>query len=98
MNFGNLDLKLIPFMRITLISFCFLITSFCFAQPGYKLQFKVNGLKDTTVYLGYYYGESTFVKDTAKINSKGEFTFDGKQPLRQGVYFLILDKTRVFEL
>lgn len=84
-------------MRISFFALLFLITSVSLAQPAYKLQFKVQGLKDTTVYLGYYYGESTFVRDTAKVNSKGEFTFDGKQPLRQGVYFLVLDKTRVFE-
>src|SRR5690606_20533415 len=53
--------------------------------------------KDTTAYLGYYYGESTFIKDTAQVNSKGEFVFDGKQSLPQGVYFLVLNKTRIFE-
>lgn len=86
-------------MRISLFSLlCLLTSAVCFAQPGYKLQFKVNGLKDTTIYLGYYYGESTFVKDTAKVNSKGEFFFDGKQALPQGVYFLVLNKTRIFEM
>jgi thiol-disulfide isomerase/thioredoxin len=84
-------------MRTSLLLVCFFITSYCFAQPGYKLQFKVDGLKDTTTYLGYYYGESTFVKDTAKVNSKGEFAFDGKESLRQGIYFLVLNKTRIFE-
>lgn len=84
-------------MRTFFFGLLFLISGLTFGQPAYKLQFKIEGLKDTTVYLGYYYGESTFVRDTAKVNSKGEFTFDGKQPLRQGVYFLVMDKTRVFE-
>jgi thiol-disulfide isomerase/thioredoxin len=97
-NFQNFVIKLLNPMRITLISFCLLISLFGYSQSGYKLQFKVNGLKDTTAYLGYYYGESTFVKDTAKVNSKGEFVFDGKKPLDKGVYFLVLDKTRIFEL
>lgn len=85
-------------MRIGLLSFIFLFSASCFAQNGYKIQFKIDGLKDTTAYLGYYYGESTFVKDTAKVNHAGEFVFDGKQPLPQGVYFLVLDKTRIFEM
>lgn len=85
-------------MRIGLISFIFLFSAACFAQNGYKVQFKIDGLKDTTAYLGYYYGESTFVKDTAKVNHAGEFVFDGKQLLPQGVYFLVLDKTRIFEM
>lgn len=68
-----------------------------FSQSAYKIEFKVEGLKDTTAYLGYYYGESTFVKDTAKVDSKGQFHFEGKKPLDQGVYFLVLDKTRLFD-
>ena len=68
------------FIRHTLVSFCLLIATLSWAQPAYKLDFKISGLKDTTVYLGYYYGESTFVKDTARINSKGEFTFDENSP------------------
>jgi len=85
-------------MRTALIGLCLFAAFSSFAQPGYKLQFKVDGLKDTTVYLGYYYGESTFVRDTARISAKGEFQFEGKQTLRQGVYFLVMDKTRIFEM
>lgn len=84
-------------MRTSVIICFFLFGFLASAQTGYKLEFKIDGLKDTTAYLGYYYGESTFVKDTAKVNSKGEFLFNGKQPLRQGVYFLVLNKTRIFE-
>ncbi|MBL7856152.1 MAG: redoxin domain-containing protein [Cyclobacteriaceae bacterium] len=68
------------------------------AQSGYSIRFHVEGLRDTTAYLGYYYGESTFVKDTAKVNSKGDFVFDGKQALPKGVYFLVLNRTRIVEL
>lgn len=84
-------------MRISLLTLVLLISFGCLAQTGYKIRFKVDGLKDTTAYLGYYYGESTFVKDTAKVNATGEFLFDGKQTLPQGVYFLVLNKTRIFE-
>ena len=69
-----------------------------FGQQGYNLKFKITGLKDTTIYLGNYYGETTYVKDTAKVNSNGEFSFEGKKPLTyQGVYFLVLNKTKQFE-
>jgi thiol-disulfide isomerase/thioredoxin len=85
-------------MRITLVSILLLLSASTFAQNGYRIQFKIDGLKDTTAYLGYYYGESTFVKDTAKVNHAGEFVFDGKQALQQGMYFLVLNKTRIVEL
>src|SRR5688572_20523166 len=86
MRLGLLTLTLILFISVQAI-----------AQTGYKIEFKVDGLKDTTAYLGYYYGESTFVKDTAKVDSKGQFIFNGIKPLDQGVYFLVLDKTRLFD-
>ena len=66
-------------------------------KPGYSIQFKIEGLKDTTAYLGYYFTENTYVRDTAKVNSKGEFTFEGNQTLTQGIYFLVLDKSRIFD-
>lgn len=85
-------------MRIGFLSLILFCSCSCFAQTGYNIRFKVDGLKDTTAYLGYYYGESTFVKDTAKVSQAGEFVFDGRQTLPQGVYFLVLDKTRIFEI
>jgi thiol-disulfide isomerase/thioredoxin len=85
-------------MRIALISILLFISAWSSAQSGYKIHFKIDGLKDTTAYLGYYYGESTFVKDTAQVNHTGDFVFDGKQALPQGIYFLVLNKTRIFEL
>lgn len=85
-------------MRTGFLSILVLVSVSCIAQTGYNIRFKVDGLKDTTAYLGYYYGESTFVKDTAAVNHSGEFVFDGKQTLPQGVYFLVLNKTRIFEM
>lgn len=85
-------------MRLGLLLLLLSVSCSSWAQTGYKIHFEVDGLKDTTAYLGYYYGESTFVKDTARVNHTGEFVFDGKQTLPQGVYFLVLNKTRIFEL
>jgi peroxiredoxin len=78
----------------TLLVFCYFLSA---AQSDYKIEFKVDGWKDTTAYLGHYYSESTYIKDTARVNAKGEFFFDGKKPLGPGVYFLVLDKTKIFE-
>jgi peroxiredoxin len=81
--------------------FVFLIAScatYAQSKPGYSIRFRIAGLQDTTVYLGYYYGESTFVRDTARVNKQGQFVFDGKQALPQGIYFLVLNKTRLFDM
>ncbi|UII32537.1 redoxin domain-containing protein [Fulvivirga ulvae] len=68
------------------------------AQKGYELKFKIEGLADTTVYLGNFFGESTYVKDTAHVNKDGEFVFTGKKALEEGVYFIVLNKTRLFDI
>lgn len=65
-----------------------------FSQSGYKINFKVKGWKDKTVYLGTYYGETTYIKDTAKVSPSGEFFFDNKVSLPLGVYMLIENKNK----
>jgi thiol-disulfide isomerase/thioredoxin len=84
-------------MRIVLASVVLLVGFSCFGQAGYDIRFNVTGLKDTTAYLAYYIGESTYIKDTARVNGKGEFAFTGKENLQQGIYLLVMNKTRVLE-
>src|SRR6188768_1503168 len=78
-------------MRLPLVIICLLLPLIGFSQAGYHLKFKIEGLNDTTVYLGNFYGETTYLKDTARSNSKGEFEFKGPKPLvYRGVYFVVL--------
>lgn len=65
-------------------------------SPAYKLDFVIEGIKDTTVLLGHYYGESTYAKDTAQAKN-GAFTFDGKKALAPGMYFVLKGKTPLFD-
>ncbi len=81
-------------MRLIFFLSGILSLSFSAGQTGYKLDFKIKGWKDTTVYLGYYQGENTYLRDTARVTSQGTFTFDGEKDLQQGVYFLVLNKTK----
>jgi thiol-disulfide isomerase/thioredoxin len=67
-------------------------------KPGYAIDFKVRGLKDTTAYLGYYFGEQAYIRDTAHVNNAGQFSFTGTTALPQGMYFLVLDKSRLFDV
>lgn len=62
----------------------------------YRLEFTVKGWKDTTAYLAHYFGELTYLKDTAKVDTKGHFVFDGKG-LQQGIYIIVLNKNKVFD-
>ncbi|GHM98555.1 hypothetical protein WSM22_00450 [Cytophagales bacterium WSM2-2] len=76
-------------MRILTVLTLVLASSLTFAQGGYKLDFKVKGWKDTTVYLGNYYYSNTYIKDTAQVDREGNFSFQDSKPLQQGVYFIV---------
>jgi AhpC/TSA family. len=89
---------IIQVMRPFLLFFCLFSCVSLFAQQGYDIQFRVDGWKDTTAYLGHYYWESTYIKDTAKVSGNGEFRFSGSKPLPPGMYFLVLDKTKIFDI
>lgn len=89
-------------MRITITIAVVLISLQSFAQSGYKLNFKIKGLKDTTAYLGHYFAESTYLDDTARVDKQGAFVFDGKKALPQGVYMLVIGPkgkiSKIFDL
>ncbi|MGC3944968.1 MAG: thioredoxin-like domain-containing protein [Chryseolinea sp.] len=78
-------------MRLPFLIICVLLPLAGFSQAGYHLKFKVEGLNDTTVYLGNFYGETTYLKDTARSNNRGEFEFKGAKPLLyRGEYFIVV--------
>jgi thiol-disulfide isomerase/thioredoxin len=83
-----------------MIRFALLLLTFAstasFSQTGYRLDFKIKSWKDTTVYLGSYFGETNVLRDTAKVKA-GIFYFDGKKTLPEGAYYLILAKNKLFD-
>lgn len=64
---------------------------------NYSYKFKINGLKDTVCYLGFHFGDKKFVRDTARINSKGEVEFKGKDTIMGGMYLFVLPNKKWFE-
>jgi peroxiredoxin len=86
-------------MKFIYASYIFLLscsTAFA-AAPAYSIKIKVKGLKDTVVHLAYHYGDKQYLKDTARVDSKGLFVFDGKEPLPGGIYMAVLPDKRYFE-
>ena len=68
------------------------------ANNGYKIKITVAGIKDTMCYLAYYYGDKQYIRDSSMANSKGEFTFTGKEELPGGIYLVVLPGKRFFEI
>lgn len=74
------------------------VFSSAYSQDAYKLNFQIDGLKDSTAYLAYYYGKGQYYRDTSNFNSKGAVTFSGKDTLRHGMYSLIIGKSKILDL
>ena len=80
--------------------FALLLASFySFGQKeGYNIKIKLDNYNFDTLYLGNYYGSSQYIKDTAIINSKKMFVFSGKESLPGGVYLVITQDKKYFEV
>lgn len=81
---------------LILLSFAIMLSLQGKAQ-GYKYDFYVKGLQDTVVKLGNYFAGATYLKDSAVVDSKGRFTFKGKEPLTGGIYLVIFPDKTYFE-
>jgi thiol-disulfide isomerase/thioredoxin len=79
-----------------------LLSTFALAQTdssGYAIRIQIKGLRDSTCYLGYYFGAGQYVtQDTAKADTSGTLLFEGKRKLLQGLYVLRLPLNRRIDL
>ncbi len=86
---------------IAIVLFIFLVNGcFCFlkAQEGYRISVEVKELKEGDLMLGYHYGNSKYLVDTAKVVSQGKFLFEGSKALDPGVYILVFPGNTFFDL
>lgn len=65
---------------------------------AYQITIKINGGKNQRYYLGYYYGDKQFIKDSANADANGRVVFKGKGDLEGGIYLLAsFDKKLLFD-
>lgn len=82
-----------------------LLTSVAWAQSpsaksteSFRIAGRVNGLKDTTVVLAHYFGSTQYIpKDTARVDGKGNFVFDGTKSLPTGLYLVVMPKHGILQ-
>ncbi|MEZ5082974.1 MAG: DUF4369 domain-containing protein [Bacteroidales bacterium] len=55
---------------------------------GYDIKIKLDGVNDSVLYLANYYGDKTYLADTAFPNKKGTFRFEGDSLLPGGIYII----------
>lgn len=86
---------------------CFISTSlFLFAvltnviagTNGYDIKVKVNGISQGMFQLANYYGDKQYLKDSARVDSKGLVIFKGENPLERGIYLVVSPDKKYFEI
>ena len=66
---------------------------------GHDIKITVKGFKEgTTCILGNYHGDKQYIKDSAKVGPNGEIIFKGKDKYPEGIYLLIPDNKKYFDL
>lgn len=64
---------------------------------GYEIKIRIQGLKDTVIYLGNHFGDKQYVSDTLKVDSQGWSTAKGNEELPGGIYLIVLPNKTYFE-
>ncbi len=61
-------------------------------KDGYKynIEFTINGVHDTVIYVGHHLGEKKYVIDTIKIDSNGHGVMKGNKDVRKGIYIVVM--------
>ena len=90
--------------RFTILATLFLMSmaATSFAHQGYKIHLKLQGVKDSMVYLAHYYGKplpTIYKRDSARFNKNGIAEFNATDStFVGGIYMMLLsDKKTYFE-
>ena len=79
-------------MRYLIAFATFILPNLILAKPNdnyYDIRITIKGFPSEKAMLGYYYGDKTYVVDSAKVDSKsGKMRFFGNRKLLEGVYFV----------
>lgn len=80
-------------LKITFLLSTMLCVMPVFAQSKFKIKGHIEGLKDTSIYLANYYGNKLYYNDTAFVDGKGNFAFDGKPFKECGKYAIVVNNS-----
>jgi len=84
------------FQRLFLVTFLACTSLVLTAQSGYEINIKIDNYDQKECYLGYFFGDKQYLKDTAQVDAKGFFTFKGEEKLDAGVYLIVLPPNNQF--
>lgn len=86
------------FFLLFIVTIGFTLSACAQKSDAYRIELQLSDLKDTTLLLGYHFGDKKFVADTARVDSKGVAVFQGDTPLPGGMYIVILPQRSYFDI
>ncbi|HVM87533.1 MAG TPA: redoxin domain-containing protein [Puia sp.] len=81
--------------KMRLLTAFIFIASYTAAQEGYKIKLTLKPYTNSLVYLAYYYGKLKAVADSAILDANSTTTFQGKEKLPGGIYFIVSPKKEI---
>lgn len=68
------------------------------AKDVYSISVTIKGMSDRKFYMGYYYGDKQYLRDSAISDRTGKFVFHGDKELEGGVYIVAsAEKSLLFD-
>lgn len=75
---------------LCIFAFICLFVAPAIGGDGFNIAVKIDGYEQSELYLGYFYGDKQYLRDTSTVNDEGFFVFSGEEELEGGVYLLVL--------
>lgn len=89
MSQASLRMRL-SFFRIATVITLFSLAAHAQTPEGHRISARIQGLKDTTLYLAHFYGPTQYIpRDTARVDGSGNLVFDGPKALPGGLYMVV---------
>lgn len=69
-------------------------------QPSstFLLNLTIKGLSNQPVYLGYYFADKQYIRDTSKFDAQGNAVFQIEKTPEKGMYLVVLENKKWFEI
>jgi len=85
-------------MKKSVLIICFLFLSIFALAQEYIVEATIKGIENQECYLGYYFGDKQFVRDTVIASSSGYVKFKSDEPLNHGIYLLVMEDMTWIEI
>ena len=80
-------MKIFKYTFLFVLLFSMVQYSLSAQDKGYKIDVTIEGVSDSVCYLGYYYGDKRYVRDTSEVINQ-TVIFQGDEKIPGGIYFV----------